>query len=287
MGDGTAQRWGLALAVGPEPDTQRQEQRQQQRSQPQGPVQRGNEAPAPELWPGHVSGSPISRAVPDSLAAPALWTGGEGPGRAPRLGRWGAGRWPSPGIWGCWREGERPRPRCPSPCRAQGAGASVPGRQLTQVYIAYHLCASLWLCVIVVCVFLVESETGGCPQNGEVGCLGRDDCATWLEWPKDFEDTDICWIKTAVRIRPLISPPPMLKLQWRPQPTREGKWQQHFGSLKAQVWGVSVPGPNSVETWETTQFKPESSKGSGTTRGASGIGGEEEMEVRMSENKGE
>lgn len=95
------------------------------------------------------------------------------------------------GIWGCGR-GTEAEAAVPLARRAQGAGASVPGRQLTQVYIVYHLCASLWLCVIVVCVFLVESETGGSPQNGEVGCLGRDDCATWLEWPKDFEVTDIC-----------------------------------------------------------------------------------------------
>lgn len=167
MGDGTAQRWGLALAVGPEPDAQRQEQWQQQRSQPQGPVQRGNEAPAPELRPGHANGSPVSRAVPDSLAAPALWMRGEGPGRAPRLGRGGAGRSPSPGDLGLRERRTEAEAAVPLARRAQGAGASVPGRQLTQVYIAYHLCASLWLCVIVVCVFLVESETGGSPQNGE------------------------------------------------------------------------------------------------------------------------
>lgn len=96
------------------------------------------------------------------------------------------------GDLGLLERGREAEAAVPLACRAQGAGASVPGRQLTQVYIAYHLCASLWLCVIVVCVFLVESETRGCPQNGEVGCLGRDDCAAWLEWPKDFEDTDIC-----------------------------------------------------------------------------------------------
>lgn len=186
--------------------------------------------------------------------------------------------------------GEKDRGRgCGAPSTSSPGSRGLGARQTvdSSVYCLPSMCLSLALCHSCLCLPCGVWNWRESSKWRKVGCLGRDDCATWLEWPKDFEVTDICWIKTAVRIRPLISPPPMLKLQWKPQPTREGRWQQHFGSLKAQVWGVSVPGPNSAETWETTRFKPESSKGSGTTRDASGIRGEGEMEVRMSENKGE
>ena len=76
--------------------------------------------------------------------------------------------------------------------RAQAARALVLGRALAQMYITYHFCAFLWVYVIVVCTFLVESKTVGNPRNGEVGCLGRHDCSTWWEWPKDFKDMGIC-----------------------------------------------------------------------------------------------
>ena len=79
---------------------------------------------------------------------------------------------------------------------AQAARALVASRALAQVYIAYHSCASLWLCVIVVCIFLVESKTVGSPRSGEVGCLGRDDFSTWWEWPKGFKDI---WVSVELR----------------------------------------------------------------------------------------
>ena len=143
MGDGKAQRWGLARAVGPEPDAQRQEQRQQQRSEPRGPAQRGNEAPAPELRPGHASGSPNSRAVPHSRAAPALRRGGAGPSSPAGQGR----SWAVAKSGGSGAAGERDRGRgAPSTSSPGSQGLGAQQTVDSSVYRLPSMCLSLALC---------------------------------------------------------------------------------------------------------------------------------------------